>query len=77
LAFGLPNLTHLERGDYLCDLLEFVDEDGDPEMTEKKLAIKEFWTSEEYFFHSEDQVSFRFVYLNAPSVTTLQSHKSF
>lgn len=59
LAFGLPNLTHLERGDYLCDLLEFVDEDGDPTMTEKKLAIKEFWTSEEYFFHTEDQVSLR------------------
>jgi hypothetical protein len=29
LIFRLKNLVHLERGDFLADLLDFVEEEGD------------------------------------------------
>ena len=48
---GLPELVHLERGDFLCDVIDFCDENN----LVKTFKIEDFFSSEEYYFHSEDQ----------------------
>ncbi|XP_023344715.1 uncharacterized protein LOC111713950 isoform X2 [Eurytemora carolleeae] len=59
--FGLPKLKNLPMGDFLCDVLEFVEmEDtqvwrrGDPC---PRLKIQEFCCSEIYHFHSTKQMT--------------------
>ena len=72
LLLGLPHLRHLDRGDFLADVIEHLHhqqienppENNMPTSTNNKrlieripsLKIQEFWASEEYFFHSEEQM---------------------
>ena len=53
---GLPELVHLERGDFLCDVIDFCCEQN-LLLVPSNLKIQEFYASEEYYFHSEEQVS--------------------
>jgi hypothetical protein len=53
---GLPELVHLERGDFLCDVNDFCCEQN-LLLVPSNLKIQEFYASEEYYFHSEEQVS--------------------
>ena len=54
LIIGLVNLEELPRGDFLCEAVEYIHEIN-PQFN-SKLKIKGFWASEEYFFHSTDQL---------------------
>ena len=54
LIIGLVNLEELPRGDFLCEAVEYI-HDINPQFN-SKLKIKGFWASEEYFFHSTDQL---------------------
>ena len=53
LLLGLPQLSNLKRGDFLCDALEWIDW-----LTEEnvQLGIREFFSSESYHFHTIDQM---------------------
>ena len=51
IVCGLPDLVHLEHGDFLCDVIDFCDENN----LVKTFKIEDFFSSEEYYFHSEDQ----------------------
>ena len=53
VLMGLNDLRHLRRGDFLCEVVEYMDSEL---KTSKKLNIEEFWASEEYFFHSDEQM---------------------
>jgi len=56
LLKGLQKLEVLPRGDFLCDALEYIEEE-EPEVAEKlQLGIRGFWASEEYYFHSSEQL---------------------
>merc|ERR1712062_290505 len=69
VLLGLPYLKHLDRGDFLADAIEHLEEFENtmgykigekipskvPSVT--SLKIQEFWASEEYFFHSEEQMA--------------------
>lgn len=56
LLKGLKSLERLPRGDFLCDALEYIEEE-EPEVVENlKLGIRGFWASEEYYFHSSEQL---------------------
>jgi len=67
LLWGLPNLRHLERGDFLADVIEDLEEKANMANNENmknskaikripSLKVQEFWASEEYFFHTEEQM---------------------
>lgn len=49
LLTGLPSLLNLRRGDFLCDALEWVEQQA-------RLNITEFFSSESYHFHSVQQM---------------------
>ena len=51
---GLKNLQQLLRGDYLCDVLDFLDENH--YALSLRLKIKGFWASEDYYFHTDKQM---------------------
>ena len=53
MLLGLPQLSNLKRGDFLCDALEWIDW-----LTEEnvQLGIREFFSSESYHFHTIDQM---------------------
>ena len=67
---GLPQLKHLDRGDFLADCCEYWHENSenmekiitsttstmDEKINPPTLKIQEFWASEEYFFHTEEQM---------------------
>ena len=69
VLLGLPYLKHLDRGDFLADAIEHLEEFENtmgykigekipskvPKIT--SLKVQEFWASEEYFFHSEEQMA--------------------
>ena len=69
MLLGLPYLKHLDRGDFLADAIEHLEEFENtmgykigekipskvPSVT--SLKVQEFWASEEYFFHSEEQMA--------------------
>ena len=59
MLVGLPYLKHLDRGDFLADAIEHLDEMGACNIIEKtpSFKVQEFWASEEYFFHSEEQMA--------------------
>lgn len=46
----LPKLTHLPRGDFLCEALGWIEEE-DP-----VYLIKEFFPSQSYYFHEDWQM---------------------
>ena len=50
----LKELIHLRRGDFLCEVLEYLD--CRPNYQNIKLKLQEFWPSEEYYFHNENQL---------------------
>ena len=54
ILFGLPLLEDIPRGDFLCEALEHVEEENPEKLS--TLNISGFWASEEYFFHSTDQL---------------------
>lgn len=58
---GLPQLRHLERGDFLADAIELLEEQHQQKkmkgMKIPSIKVQEFWASEEYFFHSEEQMA--------------------
>lgn len=47
------NLHVLVRGDFLCDVLDYLDAE---ERLPQDLMLREFWSSEEYFFHDTGQM---------------------
>jgi hypothetical protein len=51
---GLPNLTNIPRGDFLCDALGWID--YLEEMANPVFLIKDFFPSQKYYFHEEWQV---------------------
>lgn len=52
ILLGLERLCHLDRGDFLCDVLDHLHSQG----MSARFKIQEFWASEEYYFHSEEQM---------------------
>lgn len=55
LIVHLPKLTHLPRGDFLCDALGWIDYAEDNEI-EPIYLINEFFPSQKYYFHEEWQM---------------------
>ena len=53
ILLGLPQLQLLVRGGFLCEALQVIADSGQ-KLPELKLV--EFWSSEEYFFHSDYQM---------------------
>ena len=49
----LRKLNFLVRGDYLCDVLDYL---GAENKLPENLMLQEFWASEQYFFHDADQM---------------------
>ena len=49
----LRKLNFLVRGDYLCDVLDYL---GAENQLPEDLMLQEFWASEQYFFHDADQM---------------------
>ena len=54
LIMGLPELTSLPRGDFLCDALGWID--YLEEMEDPVFKLKEFFPSQSYFFHEAWQL---------------------
>ena len=52
----LKDLIHLRRGDFLCEVLEYLDIHIS-NSNNVKLKLQEFWPSEDYFFHTDHQLS--------------------
>ena len=53
ILVALNNIKHLPRGDFLCEALEYLDDELSLDI---KFKIQEFWASEDYFFHTEEQM---------------------
>ena len=53
-------MKHLDRGDFLADCCEYLHSENMGKIMEKinppTLKVQEFWASEEYFFHTEEQM---------------------
>ena len=57
LLSNLPNLVHLKRGDFLCEALDWLDwSQNNDDKQIQKLSLKEFYYSEDYHFHTPDQM---------------------
>ena len=54
LIAKLPKLSHLPRGDFLCDALAWIEEDDDD--PEPIFSIREFFPSQKYYFHEDWQM---------------------
>ncbi len=52
LIANLPKLTHLPRGDYLCEALAWIEEKD----VEPIYLIREFFPSQTYYFHEDWQM---------------------
>ena len=55
ILLRLKDLIHLRRGDFLCEVLEYLD--SRPNYNNVKLKLQDFWPSEDYYFHNESQLS--------------------
>ena len=55
IIMRLKELIHLHRGAFLCEVLEYIT--TRPNWKNTKLKIQDFWSSEDYFFHNEYQMS--------------------
>ena len=51
-------MKHLDRGDFLAEVIEYLHSEVMGKLVEEpiKLKVQEFWASEEYFFHTEEQM---------------------
>lgn len=58
VLLGLPELRHLDRGDFLADVVEHLHTSlrQNTMAVHPKLKLQEFWASEEYYFHTEEQM---------------------
>ena len=54
ILIKLKRLKVLVRGGFLCEALEHISQNM---KVQPKLEIEEFWSSEEYFFHDEQQMA--------------------
>jgi len=54
LIYNLKHLLLLPRGDFLCDALEWIDYENGIKV--KPFALKNFWASEVYYFHTTEQM---------------------
>ncbi len=61
----MPHLAHLERGDFLVDVIDHLQETG----SSQKIMVQEFWASEEYYFHTEQQMTLVSMY--CPHITSM------
>ena len=52
---GLKELRHLQRGDFLAEVVEHINLNFDS-LKVPKLNIEEFWASEDYYFHTREQM---------------------
>ena len=52
---GLKELRHLQRGDFLAEVVEHINLNFDS-LKVSKLNIEEFWASEDYYFHTREQM---------------------
>eukprot|EP00094_Tigriopus_californicus_P002749 TCALIF_02651-PA protein Name:"Similar to LZTR1 Leucine-zipper-like transcriptional regulator 1 (Homo sapiens)" AED:0.15 eAED:0.32 QI:1/0.33/0/1/1/0.75/4/0/1163 len=58
LLRSLKELLVLVRGDFLCDALEVLSHEcHDLQQDYPKLKLREFWSSEQYFFHDTEQMT--------------------
>ena len=53
ILVGLKDITQLPRGDFLCDVLEYLEDEVSLDI---QFKIQNFWASEDYFFHTEEQM---------------------
>ncbi len=52
------SLRHLQRGDFLCDVLDHLEAAGEEGAGDDvTLKVQEFWASEDYFFHTGEQMA--------------------
>ena len=53
-------MKHLDRGDFLAEVIEYLHGENMEKLVKDvnlmKLKVQEFWASEEYFFHTEEQM---------------------
>ena len=54
-------MKHLDRGDFLAEVIEYLHGENtetliEDDVNSMKLKVQEFWASEEYFFHTEEQM---------------------
>ena len=54
-------MKHLDRGDFLAEVIEYLHGENTEKLIEDdvnsmKLKVQEFWASEEYFFHTQEQM---------------------
>jgi hypothetical protein len=56
----MPQLSHLDHGDFLADVIDHLHEQHQNTGKEVKkmptLKVQEFWASEAYYFHTEEQM---------------------
>ena len=55
ILLRLKELIHLRRGDFLCEVLEYLE--SQTNYRSVKLKLKEFWPSEDYYFHTDYQLN--------------------
>ena len=55
IIMRLKELIHLHRGDFLCEVLEYIN--AKPNWNNTRLKLQDFWASEDYYFHNEQQMS--------------------
>ena len=55
ILLRLKELIHLRRGDFLCEVLEYLE--SQTNYRNVKLKLKEFWPSEDYYFHTDYQLN--------------------
>ena len=53
-------MEHLDRGDFLAEVIEYLHGENTEtlkdDVNSMKLKVQEFWASEEYFFHTQEQM---------------------
>ena len=54
-------MKHLDRGDFLAEVIEYLHGENtetliEDDVNSMKLKVQEFWASEEYFFHTQEQM---------------------
>lgn len=52
----IPNLEILTRGDFLCEVLEYIEKKNPQQLNRLRLKLRCFWASEDYLFHSSSQM---------------------
>ena len=53
IIVSLKEIRHIPRGDFLCEVLEYLEDEVTLDI---QFKFEEFWASEDYFFHTEEQM---------------------